>query len=199
MSASGTLISIGIVGFVIYKNWSKLKAVKEKKQLFLAFAAIIFFGYLISSGREIQADEHFRDQFLLPENAEIVEMNMPHKGIPSRAVYRIPDSDWQQFIANLNTAPTPFQFGFSGDPVRHAQIARWKDSLRRYHFTMDHQVKNGKTLCIVYIVQSSEGARACENKTIHDPIYAFAFGVIDLDRKLVRMHVNDNSGGFRLY
>ena len=199
MSVSGTLICIGILGFVAYKHWPNLKTVKEKKQIVAVLTVITMFGYLIGSGRETKADDHFRDQFLLPENAEIVEMNMPHEGIPSRAVYRIPDSDWQQFIANLNTAPTPFRFGFSGDPVRHAQIARWQDSPRAYHFTMDHQVKNGKTLCIAYIAQSSAGARACKNKTRNDPLYAFAFGVIDFDQKLVRMHVNDNSGGFRLY
>lgn len=78
-------------------------------------------------------------------------------------------------------------------PKRHGDIPRI------YDFFWDYQVKNGKMLCIVYVAKSAAGARACEDSTKNDPLYAFLVSVIDFDQKLVRMRFRDNSGGFRWY
>lgn len=124
MAVGGALLVSGVFAAFAYKFSLTLETVREKKQLTGAVAVIVIGIFLIGTGRDTQADDHFRDQFQLPASAKIVEMPVPHQEIPSRAVYRIPDADWPAFLAGLNATPTPFEFGFSGDPMRHAQIAQ---------------------------------------------------------------------------
>jgi len=215
MSVGGAILTFGIVGALVYKQSLKLETLKEKQQLAVAFVVIVIIGFLISTGRDATADNKFRDQFLLPDNAEIFEMHMPHQGYPPRAIYRIPEPDWENFVAGLNKTPTPYLFRFTADPIRHGQIAQWKDLpppmfaagpdahlydlTSVYGFTWKYQITNGKIMCIVYLRGSADGARACENLSRNSSRYAFAVGVIDFDRRLVHMQLRDNTGGFRLY